>query len=73
MVALKKSIANSDSPRSATERSDRTAKEALAAAVNPVANDVESEKTEQSSESEIATESDSNADKASSEIGRAHV
>ena len=34
---------------------------------NPVANDVESEKTEQSSESEIATESDSNADKASSE------
>ena len=35
--------------------------------VNPVAKDVESEKTEPSSESEIVTESDSDADNASSE------
>ena len=35
--------------------------------VNPVAKDVESEKTEPNSESEIVTESDSDADNASSE------
>jgi hypothetical protein len=35
--------------------------------VNPVAKDVESEKTEPSSEPEIVTESDSDADNASSE------
>ena len=46
---------------------DSRASPVASVGVNPVAKDVESEKTESSSEPEIVTESDSDADNASSE------
>jgi hypothetical protein len=67
IAALKKSIANTHARTPATEPIDWTSNKASAIAANPVVNDVESEKTESSSEPQIVTTSDSEADDAASE------